>query len=713
MDIFISYSPGAERGARLFERVLGVVRPDLKLENRSFDIDDPGFSESFRRSSQTGLFIDSESDLLSLNMDDLLQKQLKAVFISPDVRLDRENSPAFLNRKIIAMKPGDRTFWNIALRRFGVHLEQSVYVVIERSVRRITGEDCLESTFDTDLSIDRGDFRSRGSKFSNYLSRRRSNSSSMLFYSSFRNKELSGSSYNDSDLSNKSKKTFDISFSCYNKHLFSTFVEGASHLRRAPFGAAVLFGGDIKEAYIEDANQAFRNIARSMRPRQRISEILFNPLFKEKKQNVEDCLKGFRTFQCRDERSVFVDVFATYVAENDSYLIYVFDVTQREMDKRRKTMDWRFKELGALTTNFAFWLVDVVERLDRLGKEENSPGSVDSISRDIKTKIEDILIWSNSAETEDGVLSAGELIDTLSSILSVGRCDVFGVIVEKGKRLPELSGNWSAFLTCLISLVRLVATKLQDKFAEAGNAVKLLAFRKLRAELDFTASRGLAERGVYLQIDIRRLGENGVGSESCELLDIRGLENEPVDPAAPLQSLRLADAVVRDAGGVIKIARRGDETAGFSVILPAHEADAADIKDQSEYRAWGAFPAFEGRGSVLIASRDPFADTILRRVLQAVGLNAVIASEVGDVADIVQASDQDVRLIINALESDELTIDDFSETLQGLGLDIPVLRILDDARFENRKGAAMALPRSYTTQQLIEAIARVLTEQPG
>lgn len=417
----------------------------------------------------------------------------------------------------------------------------------------------------------------------------------------------------------------------------------------APFGAALLGGGDPFAASILEANPTLAAITGPQAPGS-----VFGDLFDAASRiEAQQRLAAGRSHLEAVEMRLAADpgrIVHLYLSPSGArWLAFLVDVSERKQIELQLAQSQKMQAIGQLAGGVAHdfnnLLMAIFMQLDELSQRhpvgDPSYEGLNQI-RQTSTRAADLvrklLAFSRKQTVQRESLDLGELISEFEVLLRRVLPEDIALVTEYGRNLPTVRADRGQLETAVMNLVVNARDAIRT---HGGSTVRIRAARVSAAEAH---ALGYPDPlGEQAMIEVSDDGA-GIPPEVLNKIFDPFFTTKPVGEGTGL-GLATVYGIVKQSDGWIAVDSRPGEGAAFRIFLPVHVAAVAPPPPARPARP--AARDLSGAGRILFVEDEDAVRSVAAKLLRARGYEVMEAASGEEALDLAEAHAGQIDLMIS------------------------------------------------------------------
>ena len=417
----------------------------------------------------------------------------------------------------------------------------------------------------------------------------------------------------------------------------------------APFGAALLGGGDPFAASILEANPTLAAITGPQAPGS-----VFGDLFDAASRiEAQQRLAAGRSHLEAVEMRLAADpgrIVHLYLSPSGArWVAFLVDVSERKQIELQLAQSQKMQAIGQLAGGVAHdfnnLLMAIFMQLDELSQRhpvgDPSYEGLNQI-RQTSTRAADLvrklLAFSRKQTVQRESLDLGELISEFEVLLRRVLPEDIALVTEYGRNLPTVRADRGQLETAVMNLVVNARDAIRT---HGGSTVRIRAARVSAAEAH---ALGYPDPlGEQAMIEVSDDGA-GIPPEVLNKIFDPFFTTKPVGEGTGL-GLATVYGIVKQSGGWIAVDSRPGEGAAFRIFLPVHVAAVAPPPPARPARP--AARDLSGAGRILFVEDEDAVRSVAAKLLRARGYEVMEAASGEEALDLAEAHAGQIDLMIS------------------------------------------------------------------
>ena len=417
----------------------------------------------------------------------------------------------------------------------------------------------------------------------------------------------------------------------------------------APFGAALLDGGDPFAAIILEANPALEVMAGEPRAGSVFGDLFDAVSLGEAAQRLATGRSQLEAVEMRlvGEAARIVHLYLS--PSGDRWLAFLVDVSEQKQIELQLAQSQKMQAIGQLAGGVAHdfnnLLMAIFMQLDELSQRHPvGDPSYEGLNQIRQTStraaelVRKLLAFSRKQTVQRESLDLGELISEFEVLLRRVLPEDIALVTEYGRSLPTVRADRGQLETAVMNLVVNARDAIRS---HGGSTVRIRAARVSAAEAQ---ALGYPDPGTeQALIEVSDDGA-GISPEVMTKIFDPFFTTKPVGEGTGL-GLATVYGIVKQSEGWISVDSRPGQGAAFRIFLPVHVAAATAPAPPRPARP--AARDLSGAGRILFVEDEDAVRSVAAKLLRARGYEVIEASSGEEALELAEAHAGEIDLMIS------------------------------------------------------------------
>lgn len=417
----------------------------------------------------------------------------------------------------------------------------------------------------------------------------------------------------------------------------------------APFGAALLGGGDPFSAPVIEANPTLSDITALPDFRGVFGDLFDAVSLAEARQRLEDGRSHLEAVEMRLAGDLARIVHLYLSPSGDRWVAFLVDVSEQKQIELQLAQSQKMQAIGQLAGGVAHdfnnLLMAIFMQLDELAQRHPvGDPSYEGLNQIRQTStraaelVRKLLAFSRKQTVQRESLDLGELISEFEVLLRRVLPEDIALVTEYGRNLPIVRADRGQLETAVMNLVVNARDAIRS---HGGSTVRIRAARVSAAEAQ---ALGYPDpQGEQAMIEVSDDGA-GIPADVLDKIFDPFFTTKPVGEGTGL-GLATVYGIVKQSDGWIAVDSRPAQGAAFRIFLPVHVP--AMVAPVPARPARPAARDLSGAGRILFVEDEDAVRSVAAKLLRARGYEVIEAASGEEALDLAEAHAGEIDLMIS------------------------------------------------------------------
>lgn len=417
----------------------------------------------------------------------------------------------------------------------------------------------------------------------------------------------------------------------------------------APFGAALLGGGDPFSAPVIEANPTLSAITATQDLGGAFGDLFDAASLVEARQRLESGRSHLEAVEMRLSGDLARIVHLYLSPSGDRWVAFLVDVSEQKQIELQLSQSQKMQAIGQLAGGVAHdfnnLLMAIFMQLDELAQRHPvGDPSYEGLNQIRQTStraaelVRKLLAFSRKQTVQRESLDLGELISEFEVLLRRVLPEDIALVTEYGRNLPIVRADRGQLETAVMNLVVNARDAIRS---HGGSTVRIRAARVSAAE-----AQGLGypdPQGEQAMIEVSDDGA-GIPADVLDKIFDPFFTTKPVGEGTGL-GLATVYGIVKQSDGWISVDSRPAQGAAFRIFLPVHVP--AMVAPAPPMPARPAARDLSGAGRILFVEDEDAVRSVAAKLLRARGYEVIEAASGEEALDLAEAHAGEIDLMIS------------------------------------------------------------------
>lgn len=417
----------------------------------------------------------------------------------------------------------------------------------------------------------------------------------------------------------------------------------------APFGAALLSGGDPFTAEIIEANPTLSAITSTQAVGGVFGDLFDSASLAEARQRLEGGRPNLEAVEMRLAADPARIVHLYLSPSGERWVAFLVDVSEQKQIELQLAQSQKMQAIGQLAGGVAHdfnnLLMAIFMQLDELAQRHPvGDPSYEGLNQIRQTStraaelVRKLLAFSRKQTVQRESLDLGELISEFEVLLRRVLPEDIALVTEYGRSLPVVRADRGQLETAVMNLVVNARDAIRS---HGGSTVRIRAARVSASEAQ---ALGYPDpQGEQAMIEVSDDG-SGIPPDVLDKIFDPFFTTKPVGEGTGL-GLATVYGIVKQSDGWIAVDSRPGQGAAFRIFLPVHvPATSAPVAPRP---ARPAARDLSGAGRILFVEDEDAVRSVAAKLLRARGYEVIEAASGEEALDLAEAHAGQIDLMIS------------------------------------------------------------------
>ncbi|MCA6299892.1 MAG: hybrid sensor histidine kinase/response regulator [Phenylobacterium sp.] len=407
----------------------------------------------------------------------------------------------------------------------------------------------------------------------------------------------------------------------------------------APFGAALLGGGDPFSAQVIEANPTLSAITAAQDLGGAFGDLFDAASLSEARQRLESGRSHLEAVEMRLSGDLARIVHLYLSPSGDRWVAFLVDVSEQKQIELQLSQSQKMQAIGQLAGGVAHdfnnLLMAIFMQLDELAQRHPvGDPSYEGLNQIRQTStraaelVRKLLAFSRKQTVQRESLDLGELISEFEVLLRRVLPEDIALVTEYGRNLPIVRADRGQLETAVMNLVVNARDAIRS---HGGSTVRIRAARVSAAEAQ---ALGYPDpQGEQAMIEVSDDGA-GIPADVLDKIFDPFFTTKPVGEGTGL-GLATVYGIVKQSDGWISVDSRPAQGAAFRIFLPVHVPAMAAPAPPRPARP--AARDLSGAGRILFVEDEDAVRSVAAKLLRARGYEVIEAASGEEALDLAEA----------------------------------------------------------------------------
>ena len=417
----------------------------------------------------------------------------------------------------------------------------------------------------------------------------------------------------------------------------------------APFGAALLGGGDPFSAQVIEANPTLSAITEAQDLGGAFGDLFDAASLSEARQRLESGRSHLEAVEMRLAGDLARIVHLYLSPSGDRWVAFLVDVSEQKQIELQLSQSQKMQAIGQLAGGVAHdfnnLLMAIFMQLDELAQRHPvGDPSYEGLNQIRQTStraaelVRKLLAFSRKQTVQRESLDLGELISEFEVLLRRVLPEDIALVTEYGRNLPIVRADRGQLETAVMNLVVNARDAIRS---HGGSTVRIRAARVSAAEAQ---ALGYSDpQGEQAMIEVSDDGA-GIPADVLDKIFDPFFTTKPVGEGTGL-GLATVYGIVKQSDGWISVDSRPAQGAAFRIFLPVHVPAMAAPAPPRPARP--AARDLSGAGRILFVEDEDAVRSVAAKLLRARGYEVIEAASGEEALDLAEAHAGEIDLMIS------------------------------------------------------------------
>jgi two-component system cell cycle sensor histidine kinase/response regulator CckA len=417
----------------------------------------------------------------------------------------------------------------------------------------------------------------------------------------------------------------------------------------APFGAALLGGGDPFRAPVIEANPTLSAITATQDLGGAFGDLFDAASLVEARQRLESGRSHLEAVEMRLSGDLARIVHLYLSPSGDRWVAFLVDVSEQKQIELQLSQSQKMQAIGQLAGGVAHdfnnLLMAIFMQLDELAQRHPvGDPSYEGLNQIRQTStraaelVRKLLAFSRKQTVQRESLDLGELISEFEVLLRRVLPEDIALVTEYGRNLPIVRADRGQLETAVMNLVVNARDAIRS---HGGSTVRIRAARVSAAEAQ---ALGYPDpQGEQAMIEVSDDGA-GIPADVLDKIFDPFFTTKPVGEGTGL-GLATVYGIVKQSDGWISVDSRPAQGAAFRIFLPVHVPAMAAPAPPRPARP--AARDLSGAGRILFVEDEDAVRSVAAKLLRARGYEVIEAASGEEALDLAEAHAGEIDLMIS------------------------------------------------------------------
>ncbi|MFO0541409.1 MAG: cell cycle histidine kinase CckA [Phenylobacterium sp.] len=417
----------------------------------------------------------------------------------------------------------------------------------------------------------------------------------------------------------------------------------------APFGAALLGGGDPFSAPVIEANPTLSAITATQDLGGAFGDLFDAASLVEARQRLESGRSHLEAVEMRLSGDLARIVHLYLSPSGDRWVAFLVDVSEQKQIELQLSQSQKMQAIGQLAGGVAHdfnnLLMAIFMQLDELAQRHPvGDPSYEGLNQIRQTStraaelVRKLLAFSRKQTVQRESLDLGELISEFEVLLRRVLPEDIALVTEYGRNLPIVRADRGQLETAVMNLVVNARDAIRS---HGGSTVRIRAARVSAAEAQ---ALGYPDpQGEQAMIEVSDDGA-GIPADVLDKIFDPFFTTKPVGEGTGL-GLATVYGIVKQSDGWISVDSRPAQGAAFRIFLPVHVPAMAAPAPPRPARP--AARDLSGAGRILFVEDEDAVRSVAAKLLRARGYEVIEAASGEEALDLAEAHAGEIDLMIS------------------------------------------------------------------
>lgn len=417
----------------------------------------------------------------------------------------------------------------------------------------------------------------------------------------------------------------------------------------APFGAALLGGGDPFRAPVIEANPTLATITAARDLGGAFGDLFDAASLSEARQRLESGRSHLEAVEMRLAGDLARIVHLYLSPSGDRWVAFLVDVSEQKQIELQLSQSQKMQAIGQLAGGVAHdfnnLLMAIFMQLDELAQRHPlGDPSYEGLNQIRQTStraaelVRKLLAFSRKQTVQRESLDLGELISEFEVLLRRVLPEDIALVTEYGRNLPIVRADRGQLETAVMNLVVNARDAIRS---HGGSTVRIRAARVSAAEAQ---ALGYTDpQGEQAMIEVSDDGA-GIPADVLDKIFDPFFTTKPVGEGTGL-GLATVYGIVKQSDGWISVDSRPAQGAAFRIFLPVHVP--ALVAPAPPRPARPAARDLSGAGRILFVEDEDAVRSVAAKLLRARGYEVIEAASGEEALDLAEAHAGEIDLMIS------------------------------------------------------------------
>ncbi|MCA3714984.1 MAG: response regulator [Phenylobacterium sp.] len=417
----------------------------------------------------------------------------------------------------------------------------------------------------------------------------------------------------------------------------------------APFGAALLGGGDPFLAPILEANPTLSAITSVQGVGSAFGDLFDAASLNEARQRLEGGRSNLEAVEMRLANDPARIVHLYLSPSGERWVAFLVDVSEQKQIELQLAQSQKMQAIGQLAGGVAHdfnnLLMAIFMQLDELAQRHPvGDPSYEGLNQIRQTStraaelVRKLLAFSRKQTVQRESLDLGELISEFEVLLRRVLPEDIALVTEYGRNLPVVRADRGQLETAVMNLVVNARDAIRS---HGGSTVKIRAARVSAAEAQ---ALGYPDpQGEQAMIEVSDDG-SGIPADVLDKIFDPFFTTKPVGEGTGL-GLATVYGIVKQSDGWIWVESRPGQGAAFRIFLPVHVPVMTPFAPARPTRP--AARDLSGAGRILFVEDEDAVRSVAAKLLRARGYEVIEAASGEEALDLAEVHAGEIDLMIS------------------------------------------------------------------